>query len=106
MARSSVIPTLYNYTRVNGNTTIFSETYALSDGNWTDLRDRERLNVSVSQEGSDVSTCGLFDNSQLIVDSGKVELVATILLLFVWVLGVVSFTSPVMTLVSAKLRHV
>ena len=35
------------------------------------------------------------------IDSAKVELVTTILLLFVWILGVASFAGPVMTLVSS-----
>jgi len=36
-----------------------------------------------------------------VIDSAKVELVTTILLLFVWILGVASFAGPVMTLVSS-----
>lgn len=100
VAHASVIPTLFSYERGDFNSTIFSETYQLSNGNdINDLRDREILSIRVSVEGSDVYTHGLFDNSQWTKDDAKVELVTTILILIVWVLAVASFAGPVMTLV-------
>ena len=99
-ARSSVIPSLFKYTRANETSTIFSGTYDLSNGDVNDLREREILSVDVIRKGSDVYTSGQFDYSQVTTDSAKVELVTTILILFVWALGVASFAGPVMTLVS------
>mmetsp|Transcript_20885 Transcript_20885/g.45261 ORF Transcript_20885/g.45261 Transcript_20885/m.45261 type:complete len:875 (-) Transcript_20885:15-2639(-) len=100
IARASVIPTLFNYTRANEMSTIFSETYELSNGNnLNDLREREILIVDVRMNGSDVYTYGKFDNSQVTIEHARVELVTTILILIVWVLGVASFAGPVMTLV-------
>jgi len=57
VAHASVIPTLFSYERGDFNSTIFSETYQLSNGNdINDLRDREILSIRVSVEGSDVYT--------------------------------------------------
>jgi len=98
-ARSSVIPSLFKYTRANETSTIFSGTYDLSNGDVNDLREREILSVDVTRKGSDVYTSGQFDYSQVTTDSARVELVTTILILFIWVLGVASFAGPVMTLV-------
>ena len=101
VARSSVIPTLFHYTRADETDVIFSETYELSPEGWdvNDLRAREIYSVNVTQESSDVYTSGQFDNSQVTMDWAKVELVTTIVILCVWVLGVASFAGPVMTLV-------
>jgi len=99
VARSRVIPSLYNYTRANGSDAIFSSEY----GNVVDLlehlRDREILSVNITMNGSDEYSHGLFDNSQILKDNAKVELVTTVLILFIWILGVASFAGPVMTLV-------
>lgn len=101
VARASVIPTLFNYTRSNGTTpALFSQTYELANGNVEDLREREMLWVEVHMDKDPVFTSGQFDNSQVTIDNAKVELVTTILILFIWVLGVASFAGPVMTLVS------
>ncbi|KAL7538058.1 hypothetical protein ACHAXR_008250 [Thalassiosira sp. AJA248-18] len=100
VARSSVIPSLFNYTRANltDDSTIFSGTYELNN-DVRDLREREVLSVEVYSDGSSVYTSGQFDNSQVTRDNAKVELVTTILILCVWILGVASFAGPVMTLV-------
>lgn len=100
IARSSVVPTLFSYIRANGNTTTFSRTFELSDGDVNVLRNREILNVTIYMEGSDVVTTGLFDNSQSTKARAVVELFTTIFFLIVWVVGVASFVGPVMTLVS------
>jgi len=97
VARSSVIPSLYNFTRANETEIIFSEEF--QDVAWTELREREILSVLVSEEDSDAYTSGDFDNSQVNRDRAKVELLTEALLLFIWVLGVAAFASPVMTLV-------
>ena len=101
VARASVIPTLYNYTRANSTHIIFHHYYELTNDRVRDLREREILSVSVYKEGSDVYTSGQFNNSPVVIDSARVELVTTILLLIVWILGVASFAGPVMTLVSS-----
>ena len=100
VARSSVIPTLFSYNRTNGTVNILSLNYELSSSDIADLRQREILSVEVVQAGSDVYTSGLFDNRAVTVDSAQVELVTTIMILLIWILGVASFASPVMTLVS------
>lgn len=101
VARASVIPTLYNYTRANSTGIIFHHYYELTNGRVRDLREREILSVNVYKKASDVYTSGQFNNSPVVIDSARVELVTTILLLFVWILGVASFAGPVMTLVSS-----
>lgn len=103
VAHSSVIPTLFNYTRANSTDTILSLYYGLGEGKLVeDLKVREIQKVEIRKMGSDVFTVGYFDNSQVIIDDGKVELVTTIVILIVWILGVASFAGPVMTLVSAS----
>jgi len=98
IARDSVIPSLFNYTRTNSTTTT-SYLYALSNVHVRDLREREMLTVTVNREGSEAHTAGHFDISQHRHDLAKLELVQTIFMLFFWVLAVASFAGPVMTLV-------
>ncbi len=100
IARSSVIPTLFQFTRADGTSTKFSQTYELSGGDVNDLRQREILSVTIDMEGSDEFTTGLFDNSQATNSRAIVELLTTLFFLIVWVVGVTSFVGPVMTLVS------
>lgn len=100
VARASVIPTLFSYVRKNSTSIIFKETYQLENRNVNDLREREKLIVDINQPGLDVYTSGEFDNKQVTIDAAEVEMVTTILLLIVWILGVASFAGPVMTLVS------
>ncbi|KAL7549343.1 hypothetical protein ACHAWF_012613 [Thalassiosira exigua] len=99
VARSSVIPSLFNYTRANSTGAIFSATYELNSGDVSDLREREICRVEVRMDGSDVYTYGLFDNSEVTRSDAKVELVTEILLLIVWILGVASFAGPIMRLI-------
>ena len=75
-ARSSVIPSLYSYTRGNESSIIFYRAYELSDGNdESNLRDREILKVDVySQTPEGVYTTGLFDNRQALYEKAKVSL--------------------------------
>ena len=101
-ARSSVIPTLFQYTRADGTSTIFSQTYELSSGNVNDLRQREILSVTIDMEGSDIFTTGLFDNSDRTSENALVDLFTTVFILIIWVLAKVSFVGPVMTLVSGE----
>ena len=102
IARSSVIPTLFQYTRANGTSTKFSQTYELSGGDVNDLRQREILSVTIDMEGSDVFTTGLFDNSDRTSENALVDLFTTVFILIIWVLAKVSFVGPVMTLVSGE----
>ena len=102
IARSSVIPTLFQFTRADGTSTKFSQTYELSGGDVNDLRQREILSVTIDMEGSDVFTTGLFDNSDRTSENALVDLFTTVFILIIWVLAKVSFVGPVMTLVSGE----
>jgi len=95
IARSTVIPSLFKYTRVNETSTMFSEQYFDA----SHLRDHEILKVDVGRSGSDEYTFGQFDQSRQLRDVAKIELVTTIIILVVWALGVASFAGPIMTLV-------
>ena len=100
LARESVIPHLFNYTRANETDVIFNRSYELSSGEGEDLRLREIKIVDVYQQGSDVYTRSLFDYRITTTDSAKVEIVTMLLILVLWIMGVASFAGPVMTLVS------
>ena len=105
IARESVIPSLFNYTRTNETTTA-SYLYELSNVNVNDLRKRETLLVTVNRKGSQARTAGQFDISQIRQNFGKIEIVQTVFMLFLWVLAVAAFAGPVMTLVSnSSLNH-
>jgi len=99
LARSSVIPHLFNYTRANETDVIFNRTYELSSGEVEELREREIKIVDVYQQGSDVYTRSLFDDRITTRDSARVEIVTMLLILVLWIMGVASFAGPVMTLV-------
>lgn len=78
-ARSSVIPTLYNYTRANQSDVIFSEIYGLSDSQSVEnLREREIMSVNVQSYFPDIYTNGLFDNREAVHDSAKAEIVVSL----------------------------
>lgn len=97
IARDSVIPSLFNYTRTNGTTV--SYLYELGNVDVNDLREREKMIVQVNRKGSEAHTTGQFDISQHRQAFAKVEIVQTIFMLFLWVLAVASFAGPVMALV-------
>jgi len=67
VARASVIPTLYNYTRANSTGIIFHHYYELTNDRVRDLREREILSVNVYKEGSDVYTSGVSRERSLLL---------------------------------------
>jgi len=102
-ARSSSIPELYEYIYTNGTRQYFEASYDPDD-----LRDRERLRITISQEKSDLitnlnkiptNTTGFFVYKSERRGAARVELFSTIFILLVWFLGVGAFAGPVMTLV-------
>ena len=67
VARTSVIPTLYNYTRANSTNIIFHHYYELTNDRVRDLREREIYIVNVYEEGSDVYTSGVSRERSLLL---------------------------------------
>ena len=67
VARTSVIPTLYNYTRANSTNIIFHHYYELTNDRVRDLREREIYIVNVYEEGSDVYTYGVSRERSLLL---------------------------------------
>ena len=67
VARTSVIPTLYNYTRANTMNIIFHHYYELTNDRVGDLREREIYIVNVYEEGSDVYTSGVSRERSLLL---------------------------------------
>uniref|UniRef100_A0A7S4JJH8 Guanylate cyclase domain-containing protein n=1 Tax=Odontella aurita TaxID=265563 RepID=A0A7S4JJH8_9STRA len=100
-ARASSIPTLYLYTFVNGSTL----NYPLAGTEPDLLREREKLLISVTQQGTDTNTSGLFSIRQDVNDVALVELVSTIFIILVWFSGVTAFAGPVMTLVVVPIER-
>eukprot|EP01082_Thalassiosira_pseudonana_P013601 g12334.t1 g12334 contig6:1719012-1722497(-) len=96
IARSSVVPLLYSYTRVNDTGMVLSRTYDI-DHELLDLREREILNITV--HSNITYTTGLFDNRRGVYEDAKVELFTTCFILLIWIVGVTAFAGPVMTLV-------
>jgi class 3 adenylate cyclase len=101
-ARGSSVPDLYRYTLANGDVQCFD----LVDedeckGDWKDLddlRDRERLRITVSDPNGQETT-GYFDYSEEIREEALQSILSTIFVLLVWFFGVTSFAGPVMILV-------
>lgn len=97
-ARNSSIPSLYEYQFVNGTVRQFPmENY--QDPN--ELRDRERLEIHIhtKMDGTEFTTKGWFIYRQERVDQAVAELLATIFILLLWLMGVNLFAGPVMVLV-------
>lgn len=96
-AKSSVIPELYSYVRMNGTDVLFNMTYA--DVHIESLREREILNVTIKTIDTSIRTVGIFDNRRIAHEWAKVEIYSTLFAILVWIIGVTSFAGPVMTLV-------
>ncbi|KAL3785884.1 hypothetical protein HJC23_008772 [Cyclotella cryptica] len=99
IARSSVVPNLYQFQRYNDTGLVLSQTYELDSGRTlNDIRVREILNISI-YSAVDTQTIGLFDISKNVNEQALEELVTTIFILVVWIIGVIAFAGPIMTLV-------
>lgn len=96
IARSNVIPFLFNYTRVDSSAVIFQKTY--DDVDYFSCRDRHIMTIVVQEQG--VSTTGHFDKSQAWIDEAKVNLAITLTVLLLWIVAETSFGRPVIHLVS------
>eukprot|EP00956_Cyclotella_meneghiniana_P004350 scaffold5312_cov71-Cyclotella_meneghiniana.AAC.4 len=98
IAKSSVVPNLFSYQRYNESDVLISENWTLDSGRTlADIRVREMLNITIHSNLAD--TNGLFDNRYVIKGGAMTELITTLLLLALWILGVTAFAGPVMTLV-------
>mmetsp|Transcript_3400 Transcript_3400/g.6552 ORF Transcript_3400/g.6552 Transcript_3400/m.6552 type:complete len:1192 (-) Transcript_3400:141-3716(-) len=102
-AKSSVIPELYSYVRMNGTDVLFNMTYA--DVHIESLREREILNVTIKTIDTSIRTVGVFDNRRIAHEWAKVEIYSTLFAILVWIIGVTSFAGPVMTLVVAPIER-
>jgi hypothetical protein len=93
-ARESVIPSLYYYER--GDNILLNETLP------ADLRQRDLLYVNVSSRNSGVTTKGCFNVEYQAKQMALVEIMTTLFIISVWLLGIVLFVGPVMILVSTR----
>jgi class 3 adenylate cyclase len=97
-ARRSVIPNLYFF---RSNSTFYdtslSLVYNVTGENAAELRDRERMKITVR---NDLGTSeGFFVVKKEQVQAAQVELIATVFVLLIWFFGVASFAGPIMTFV-------
>mmetsp|Transcript_2956 Transcript_2956/g.4240 ORF Transcript_2956/g.4240 Transcript_2956/m.4240 type:complete len:1015 (-) Transcript_2956:227-3271(-) len=80
----------------------------LIEPGWDDLREKEKLEVKVTGtlNGQDeCTTTGLFSRKKHIVSKAMNEILATVFVLFVWVVGSMAFSSPVMVLVVVPIER-
>ena len=91
-ARESVIPNLNFYQR--GDDVLLNESIP------ADLRQRDLMYVNVSSADSGLTTTGYFNRQQFVRQSALVEIMTTLFIILVWLLGIVLFVGPVMILVS------
>ena len=96
IAHSTVIPSLFNYTRANATDIIFTRTYDDVDHN--DFRGRHIVTIVI--HGPGVNTTGLFDESQAWIADAKVYLATLVYILLLWVLAEILLGRPVMHIVS------
>jgi class 3 adenylate cyclase len=92
-ARTSVIPTLYEYRYANGAIEKFDIGVDVST-----LRARETQVINIT--GADGSfTVGTFSHKEEAEEGAIVSLISTIFILLIWFFGVTAFSGPVMILV-------
>ena len=92
-ARESAIPNLYRYVR--GDNVLLNEILP------SHLRQRDLLYVNVhSTDSRGVNTTGVFNIEFYSEQLALVEIMTTIFIILVWLLGIVAFVGPVMILVS------
>ena len=100
-ARESIIPNLYYYERNDTRTgvdVLFDETNSVT----ADLRQRELLYVTFNSTDSGVITEGHFNIGKYVKQRAIVEIMTTLFIIIVWLLGIVLFVGPVMILVSTE----
>ena len=93
-ARRSVIPDLYFYKR--GDDVLLNESLPAN------LRQRDLLYVNVTSTdlGVTTTTTGHFNIEKFMRQRAFVEIMTTLFIILVWLLGIVLFVGPVMILVS------
>ena len=91
-ARESVIPNLYFYKR--GDDVLLNESIPAN------LRQRDLMYVNVTSADSGPTTTGYFNRQQFMRQTALVEIMTTLFIILVWLLGIVLFVGPVMILVS------
>ena len=93
-ARESIIPDLYYYKR--DDDVLLNETLSAN------LRERDFLYVTVTSTNSGVITEGRFNIEKYLKQRAVVEIMTTLFIIMVWLLGIVLFVGPVMILVSTE----
>ncbi len=93
-ARESIIPYLYYYKR--DDDVLLNETLSAN------LRERDFLYVTVTSTDSGVITDGRFNIEKYVKQRAVVEIMTTLFIIIVWLLGIVLFVGPVMILVSTE----
>jgi len=63
------------------------------------LRERESLKITVTDQVTDIPTVGFFNQREELRSSALVEILSTLFIVLVWFFGVSAFAGPVMTLV-------
>ena len=97
-ARGTSVPTLYRYETVN-------ETVHEWELNFTtNLRPYEKLRITVEDSSSNMSE-GMFSFRSEVIQAAWSEIVATVLIVLVWCLGVTAFTGPIMNLVVVPIER-
>lgn len=96
-ARASVIPNLYFYA--------VGENILLNESIPADLRQRDLLYITTFSERDGSNTTGYFNNEIAQEQHALVEIVTTLFIIFVWLVGILAFVGPVMMLVSTKLAN-
>ena len=112
-ARATTASNLYEFTFSDGTVV----DYPLETGTVDDLRDREKLKVTICTandvNGDDISfakcgdpkTIGMFDMNKRVKDLALVSSVMTLLIVIIFLAGVTAFAGPVMTLVVLPIQR-
>ena len=93
-ARASVIPNLYFYA--------VGENVLLNESIPADLRQRDLLYITAFSERDGSNTTGHFNNEIAQQQFAVVEIITTLFIIVVWLVGILAFVGPVMILVSTK----
>lgn len=93
-ARASVIPNLYFYA--------VGENVLLNESIPADLRQRDLLYITAFSERDGSNTTGHFNNEIAQQQFALVEIITTLFIIVVWLVGILAFVGPVMILVSTK----
>lgn len=101
-ARDSIIPNLYYYRRYDARTGVNVDLLNEIDSVTATLRDRELLYVNFTSIDTKVTTEGRFSIAKYVKQRAIVEIMTTLFIILVWLLGIVLFVGPVMILVSTE----